>query len=179
MNDIRLHDLRFRRYLPHESIVQRIAQMADEINRDFDGQHPLFLGILNGCFMFAADLMKNITIPCEISFIRLSSYRGTTSTNQVTMPIGLDRSVQDRNVIILEDIVDTGKTLYELFRTLRPQRPSQIAIAALLLKPAALQYHLHIDYVGFQVPNDFLVGYGLDYDGLGRNLRDIYSKIPG
>ncbi|MCS6990449.1 MAG: hypoxanthine phosphoribosyltransferase [Chitinophagales bacterium] len=177
MNEIQLHDLRFRRFLLHQAIVQRVAQMADEINRDFFGQQPVFLGILNGCFMFAADLLRNIQLRCEVSFIRLASYRGTSSTNQVSMPIGLDRPLQDRVIIVLEDIIDTGKTLYELLHHLRAQRPSQIAIAALLLKPAALQYHLHIDYVGFQVPNDFLVGYGLDYDGLGRNLPDLYAKI--
>lgn len=178
MNEIQLHDLRFRPYLHHDVIVQRVAEMAQEINRDFDGQQPLFLGILNGCFMFAADLIKQVRIPCEVTFIKLSSYQGTTSTGQLHMPIGIDRTLTDRAVVIVEDIVDTGHTLHELLQYLRPQRPSQLAIAALLLKPAALQYHLHIDYVGFQVPNDFLVGYGLDYNGLGRNLRDIYAKIP-
>ncbi len=176
MDVVRVNDLDFRPFISYAMIQQRIKEIALQINKDMEKEEPLFIGILNGSFMFAADLMKEVSIKSEITFVKLASYDGMHSRNIITR-IGLEKPVKGRTVIIVEDIVDTGKTMHEMLDVLIKEKAARVIIAALLLKPDALQYEINIDYVGFKVPNDFLVGYGLDYDGLGRNLKDIYVKI--
>ena len=168
---------KFQPYLKAEQIHEQIGKLAVQINSDYGGKRPLFIAILNGSFMFAADLFKELTIDAEICFIKLASYKGTKSTGNVITSIGLDEPLKDRHVIIVEDIVDTGKTLHEFLPQLLNQQPASLKIAALLHKPAALVYPLTIDYLGFSVPDKFLLGYGLDYDGLGRNLKEIYQLV--
>ena len=172
---IKVNDKMFQPYLTAAQIEEQVSRLAESINRDYEGKRPLFIGILNGSFMFASDLFKHITIDAEISFIKLASYKGTRSTGHVITSIGLDESLKDRHVVIIEDIVDTGKTLSEFLPQLRDQRPASLKIAALLHKPDALKHPLTIDYLGFNVPDKFLLGYGLDFDGLGRNLKEIYQ----
>lgn len=172
-----MHDKEFEPYLSATEITNKIQQMADAINRDYAGKRPLFIAILNGSFMFAADLFKAVTIDAEICFIKLASYKGTKSSGQVITAIGLDTDLIDRHVIILEDIVDTGKTLSEFLPQLQHHHPSSLKIAALLHKPEATVYPIKIDYLGFSIPNKFVLGYGLDYDGLGRNIKEIYQLV--
>lgn len=172
---LKIRDKNFDLYLPEQKIQERVRELAMEINRDLKEDQPLFLSILNGSFMFASDLFKRITIEAEISFIKLVSYKGTRSSGRVTTSIGLDSDLYDRTVVILEDIVDTGKTLHEFLPQIRHQQPRQLLIISLLSKPDALVYPIEIDYLGFAIPNKFIVGYGLDYDGLGRNLPHIYQ----
>ncbi len=155
----------------------QIDKLANQINSDYKDKCPLFIAILNGSFMFAADLFKELTIEAEICFIKLASYKGTKSTGNVITSIGLDEPLKDRHIIIVEDIVDTGKTLHDFLPQLINQQPASLKIAALLHKPEALLFPLTIDYLGFNVPNKFLLGYGLDYDGLGRNLKEIYQLV--
>ena len=168
---------KFQPYLKAEQIHEQIGKLAAQINEDYKGKRPLFIAILNGSFMFAADLFKELTIDAEICFIKLASYKGTRSTGNVITSIGLDEPLKDRHVVIVEDIVDAGKTLHEFLPQLLNQQPASLKIAALLHKPTALIYPLTIDYLGFSVPNKFLLGYGLDYDGLGRNLKEIYQLV--
>ncbi len=177
METIQLNDKKFTPYLTAEQIDEQIKRLGSELNKDYEGKRPLFIAILNGSFMFASDLFKALTIECEICFIKLASYKGTKSTGQVITSIGLDATLTDRHVIIIEDIVDTGKTLHEFLPQLVNQQPLSLKIAALLHKPDALTYPIKIDYLGFNVPNKFLLGYGLDYDGYGRNLKEIYKLI--
>lgn len=172
---IQVHDKKFTPYLTVSQIEEQIKRIAGEINREYTGKRPLFIAILNGSFMFAADLFKELTVEAEICFIKLASYKGTRSTGRVLTSIGLDVSLKDRHVIIVEDIVDTGKTLSEFLPQLADQHPASLRIATLLHKPDALVHQLHMDYIGFNVPNKFLLGFGLDYDGLGRNLKEIYQ----
>ena len=172
---IKVHDKQFTPYLTEADITRQIKSIAEKINKDYEGKSPLFIAILNGSFMFASDLFKYLTIEAEISFIKLASYKGTKSTGNVITSIGLDEPLKGRHIIILEDIVDTGKTLFEFLPQLRDQQPASLKIAALLHKPDALKYQLEIDYLGFNVPNKFLIGFGLDYDGLARNLGEIYQ----
>lgn len=174
---IQVLDKKFKPYIKAEQIQQQVAELAMKINSDYADKCPLFIAILNGSFMFASDLFKELTIKAEICFIKLASYKGTKSTGNVITSIGLDESLKDRHVIIVEDIVDTGKTLYEFLPQLTNQQPASLKIAALLHKPEALVFPLTIDYLGFNVPNKFLLGYGLDYDGLGRNLKEIYQLV--
>jgi hypoxanthine phosphoribosyltransferase len=174
---VTLHDKSFESYLTERQILLAIKGIADQINEDYAGKKPLFLAVLNGAFMFAADLMKEVSIPSEISFIRVSSYQDMNSTGQVSEVIGLKENVNDRHIIILEDIVDTGQTVYALLQNLTGKEPASIEIAALLIKPECVQHPLQVKYIGKSIPNDFVVGYGLDYNGLGRNLRDIYKVI--
>ena len=174
---IQVHDKKFQPYIKAEQIQEQISKLANQINSDYAGKSPLFVAILNGSFMFAADLFKQITVGAEISFIKLASYKGTKSTGNVITSIGLDESLNGRDVIIVEDIVDTGKTLFEFLPQLTNQQPASLKIAALLHKPDALVFALTIDYLGFSVPNKFLLGYGLDYDGKGRNLKEIYQLV--
>lgn len=171
---IRVHDKEFEPYLTAEEINARIKIMAAQINSDYAGKKPLFIAILNGAFMFASDLFKEIAIDAEICFIKLASYKGTKSSGHVITAIGLDMDIIGRDVIIVEDIVDTGKTLNEFLPQLQHQQPASLSIAALLHKPEATVYPLKIDYLGFTIPNKFVVGYGLDYDGLGRNIKELY-----
>lgn len=174
---ITLHDCNFSTYLYEEEIIARISMLAEQINQDYEGKNPLFLAVLNGSFMFAADLVKRITIPCEIAFIRLSSYRDMESTGSVKEVLGLTEDVQGRYIIVLEDIVDTGHTVHNLINQLQSKSPASVEVASLLLKPDCLQHQLEVKYVAKSIPNDFVVGYGLDYNGLGRNLRDIYKIV--
>lgn len=179
MSVIQVHDKFFQPYLTADQIDMQIRRMAGEINRDYKGMRPLFIAILNGSFMFASDLFKHLDIEAEISFIKLSSYKGTSSTGHVVQAIGLLESLKDRHVIILEDIVDTGKTLSDFMPQLVEQAPASLKVAAFLHKPEAQSHPLDIHYLGFSVPNKFLLGYGLDYDGLGRNLKEIYQLVDG
>lgn len=172
---IQVHDKQFQPYLTVSQIDEQIKRIAHEINMEYKGKRVLCIAILNGSFMFASDLFKELTIETEISFIKLASYKGTRSTGNVITSIGLDESLKDKHVIVIEDIVDTGKTLHEFLPQLKDQRPASLKIAALLHKPDALIYPLQLDYIGFNVPNKFLLGFGLDYDGLGRNLKEIYQ----
>lgn len=179
MSLVTVHDKTFCTYLTEKDIQARIAQMAEAINKDYQGKKPLFIGILNGAFMFASDLFRHLTIDAEITFIKLASYKGMKSTGNVVTSIGLDHDLYGRDVVIIEDIIDTGKTLHKFLPQLEHQQPASLKIAVLLHKPEALQHHLDIDYVGFSIPNKFVVGYGLDYNGMGRNLREIYQLDGG
>ncbi len=172
---IQVHDKKFVPYIAEAQLQQRIKELAQQISHDLEGTRPLFIAILNGSFMFAADVFKNLTIEAEISFIKLASYKGTKSTGNVITAIGLEDDLYGRTVVILEDIVDTGKTLSQFLPQLEHQQPKKLLIAALLHKPEATTHPVPIDYLGFSVPNKFLLGYGLDYDGLGRNLPEIYQ----
>lgn len=177
MSVIQIKDKRFKTFIPEEQIIKEVARVADEINRDLSGTNPLFISVLNGSFMFTADLMKHLTMPCEVSFVKLASYEGTSSTGKVKELVGLGDDITGRTVVIVEDIVDTGLTMKQLVETLRARGPKDIKIATLLVKPDKLKVELDINYVAMNIPNDFIVGYGLDYDGLGRNYRDIYTVI--
>lgn len=175
MSQIRVKDKDFKLFLSAETIQENIVKVAERISSDLDGQNPLFLAVLNGSFMFASDLMKNITIPCQISFIKLASYEGMESGGKVREVFGLSEKIEGRTVVIVEDIVDSGRTMTQLLASLNTRNPKEIKIATFLYKPEALQCELDLDYVVFEVPNDFVVGYGLDYDGYGRNLGAVYS----
>ena len=177
MSLIKLHDKSFDTYLSEETIQHKVREIAQAINKDYAGKKPLFIAILNGSFMFAADLFKQLTIDAEICFIKLASYKGMKSSGHIITAIGLDQDLFDRDVIILEDIVDTGKTLHVFLPKLHHQQPRSFKIAALLHKPEATIHPLTIDYLGFRIPNKFVVGYGLDYDGLGRNQKQIYQLV--
>lgn len=177
MSVFQIKDKRFKTFIPEEQIMKEVARVADEINRDLSGTNPLFISVLNGSFMFTADLMKHLTMPCEVSFVKLASYEGTSSTGKVKELVGLGDDITGRTVVIVEDIVDTGLTMKQLVETLRARGPKDIKIATLLVKPDKLKVELDINYVAMNIPNDFIVGYGLDYDGLGRNYRDIYTVI--
>lgn len=177
MNTIQIKDKSFTTFITGEKILKEVARVADEINRDLNGTQPLFLSVLNGSFMFTSDLMKFINIPCEISFVKLASYQGTSSTGKVKELVGLNEDITGRTVVIVEDIVDTGFTMERLIETLRARNPKEIRIATLLVKPDKLKVNLDINYVAMNIPNDFIVGYGLDYDGFGRNYRDIYTVV--
>jgi len=175
MSTIQVLDKTFEPYLKEAAIQEKITELAGQLNQDYSGKRPLFLSVLNGAFLFTADLFKQITIEAEVSFIKLASYKGTSSTGNVITAIGLDINVKDRHIIILEDIIDTGKTLHHYLPQLESMQPASVKIAVLLNKKDALLYPVHIDYACFEIPNKFVVGYGLDYDGLGRNSRDIYQ----
>lgn len=164
----------FETLIPEEEILRRVKVVADKISNDLKGKNPLFLGVLNGSFIFAADLMRMLTIESEISFVKMSSYEGTESTGNVKKLVGLNENIEGRTVVIVEDIVDSGLTMERMLEYLKDFKPAEIRICTLLLKPENLKRNLNIDYVAMEIPNDFIVGYGLDYDGLGRNLRDIY-----
>lgn len=178
MKQVKLHDKEFRVSIPAEKIQEAIAKMAVNINNDYQKKDtPLFISILNGSFMFTADLFKHIDFVCEVTFLKLTSYKGTASTGAVRQLIGVNEAIEGRDVIVLEDIVDTGITLEQILGQLKSFEPASVRVASLLFKPEAYQKDLHIDYIGMEIPNDFIVGYGLDYDGLGRNLPDIYTLI--
>jgi hypoxanthine phosphoribosyltransferase len=177
MSKIKIHDKIFEPFLSAAEIEEKVKSLAERVNQDYAGKKPLFLAILNGSFMFAADLFKNISIESEISFIKLASYKGTRSSGQVITAIGLDTDLFGRHVVIVEDIVDTGKTLDAFLPQLHHQQPASLKIVALLHKPAAMIFPIPVDYTGFSVPNKFMVGYGLDYNGLGRNHASIYQLV--
>jgi hypoxanthine phosphoribosyltransferase len=175
MSVITVHDKSFVPYLPETLILEKVKELAAELDKDYAGKKPLFIAILNGSFMFTADLFKYLTIEAEICFIKLASYKGTKSTGQVVTAIGLDTDINDRHVVILEDIIDTGKTMNEFLPQLRNQQPASLKVAVLLHKPDATVFPVNIDYCCFSIPNKFVLGYGLDYDGLGRNIRELYQ----
>ena len=174
-SEIIVNSKRFIPYISESDILIRIKEIASDIDRDYSDRRPLFIAILNGSFMFASDLFKDISIEAEICFIKLASYKGTKSSGQVVTAIGLDTDITGRHVVVIEDIIDTGKTMNEFLPQLKNLQPASLKMAALLHKPEATQYPTEIHYLGFQVPNKFLLGYGLDYDGLGRNIREIYQ----
>ncbi len=179
MERIKLHDKEFKVIIPYSEIQENIKKVAAQINSDYKNcDTPLFLSVLNGSFMFSADLLKNIEFNCEISFIKLSSYAGTGSTGKVTEMIGVGTSLKGRNIIIIEDIVDTGGTVEVLFDLINKEGAKSVKICTLLLKPEAYKKDIPIDYAAIRIPNDFIVGYGLDYDELGRNYKDIYVLDP-
>lgn len=171
---IQLKDKAFDLYISHQDVAARIQTLAGQINRQYEGKCPLFIAILNGAFMFTASLVQHITIPCEITFVRVSSYDALQSTGQVTEVIGLKEEVAGRDIVILEDIVDSGLTMKSILGALAAKNPRSLKVATLLFKPEALRTAVELNYVGFEIPNAFVVGFGLDYDGLGRNLKDLY-----
>ncbi|HOO94824.1 MAG TPA: hypoxanthine phosphoribosyltransferase [Proteiniphilum sp.] len=172
---ITIKDRDFELFIEQEVVEQGIKRIAGKMNADLEGKNPIFVAVLNGAFMFAGELMKEVNIASEITFVRLASYHGTTTTNDVKEVLGLNESIEGRCVVIVEDIVDSGNTMVSLLEQMKALRPSEVRIATLLFKPAALKQKLQLDYVALEIPNDFIVGYGLDYDGYGRNLKDIYK----
>lgn len=177
MKEIKLHDKTFRLSMPEAEILAKIKAVAAQINKDYAGKCPLFLAVLNGSFMFASDLMKEIEIDCQISFVKLASYQGTISTGKVHEVIGINEDLHGRDIIIVEDIVESGKTMVQMKDSLSNRNPSSVRICTLFFKPSKLTVDLHVDYPAMVIPDDFIVGYGLDYDQLGRNLRDIYTIV--
>jgi hypoxanthine phosphoribosyltransferase len=174
---IRVHDKQFGLFIPEEQIQKVVSGIAEQMNRDLADKDPIFLGILNGAFMFASDLYKQLDFPCQITFLKLASYSGTQSTGSVKQLIGINLDLKDRFVVILEDIVDTGVTLETIIRQLSGYEPAEIRVATFLHKPEATVREVKLDYVGLEIPNDFILGYGLDYDGYGRNFREIYQLV--
>lgn len=175
MKSVKIKDKEFELFIQSNEIEKNIERIAHQINHDLAGKNPIFVAVLNGAFMFAGELMKKVSIPCEITFVRLASYQGTSSTEKVKEVLGLNESIEGRIVVIVEDIVDSGNTMVSLVDELGLQHPLEIKIATLLFKPDALKRDLKLDYVAMEIPSDFIVGYGLDYDGYGRNLNDIYK----
>jgi len=174
---ITIKDKQFKLFIEQEAIEQGIKRVAEQMNAELEGKDPVFLAVLNGAFMFAGELMKEVSVPSEITFVRLASYQGTATTHRVQEVLGLNESIKGRVVVIVEDIVDSGNTMVALTAELMKHEPAEVKIATLLFKPAALKQDLSPDYVALEIPNDFIVGYGLDYDGYGRNLKDIYKVI--
>ena len=174
MNTVTLHDKTFRPFISASEIETAIEKLANEIQKDYQNLSPIFIGILNGSFLFTADLVRKFEGDCEVTFLRMASYEGTNTTGKVNTVLGLKETLKDRHVIIIEDIVDTGNTIEKLVEELNKEKPASLKIATLLYKPKAYQKNIPINYVAITVGNEFLVGYGLDYDGLGRNLKDIY-----
>jgi hypoxanthine phosphoribosyltransferase len=174
---IQLKDKSFKPFIHADTIEQRVKDLAQIIDRDYVSKRPVFVVMLKGAFLFAADLLKKVQVDCEVAFVRLSSYEGTQSTGQVRLLMPFHENLQGKDVIIVEDIVDSGKTLHHFIPLLKEQQPASVRIATLLFKPQSLQHIIHPDYVGFEIPETFVVGYGMDYDELGRNLPDIYQLI--
>ena len=177
MSIVKIKDKTFKTSIPEAEILQHIKAVAARINKDMEGKNPLFLAVLNGSFMLAADLMKEITIPCEISFVKLASYQGVLSTGKVREVIGLNEDINGRTVVIVEDIIDTGRTMHQMLDSLQTRHPESIHLCTLFVKPDKIEEPLDIEYAAFTIPNDFIVGYGLDYDQQGRNLREIYTLV--
>lgn len=177
MSIVKVKDKTFRTFIPEAEIQQRVKAVADKLNEDLKDKNPLFLAVLNGSFVFAADLMRMITITCEISFVKLASYQGTVSSGKIKEVIGINEDLKGRTVVIVEDIIDTGFTMKRMLEQLGTRDPESLHICTLLVKPGKLQVPLNIEYAAMEIPNDFIVGYGLDYDQQGRNLRDIYTIV--
>ncbi|MBQ0061456.1 MAG: hypoxanthine phosphoribosyltransferase [Bacteroidaceae bacterium] len=177
MDTITVNNKEFRLSIPESEILKQVDRVAQEITNDLDGKNPLFLCVLNGSFMFASDLLKRVNIPAEISFVKMSSYQGTVTTGKVRRLLGVDRDLTGRTVVIVEDIVESGITMVQLLEDLRMQNPAEIKICTLLSKPNKRQVEVKVDYVAMEIPDEFIVGYGLDYDGFGRNLPDIYTIV--
>ncbi|MES2701191.1 MAG: hypoxanthine phosphoribosyltransferase [Bacteroidota bacterium] len=174
MTPIQIHDKQFRPFITADKIQQRIAEVAATISAEYEGKKPLIIGVLNGSFIFAADLFRALSIDAEISFIKLASYKGTSSTGNVVTAIGMEEQLTDRHVIIVEDIIDTGRTLHAFMPEIYNRQPASVKIASFLTKPEALLHNIKADFIAFEIENKFVVGYGLDYDGLGRNLKELY-----
>jgi len=177
MSTVKIIDKTFKTSISESEIKERVKAVAARISQDMEGKNPLLLGVLNGSFIFAADLMREITIPCEISFVKLASYQGITSTGKVHEVLGINEDLTNRHVIIVEDIVDTGRTMKQMIESLGTRNPASVDICTLFVKPDKLQENLDIKYAAFSIPNDFIVGYGLDYDQQGRNLKEIYTLV--
>lgn len=175
MNVIKLLDKEFKLSITAEEINTATKNIADRINKDLNNKDVIFLGILNGAFMFASDLLRHITFNCQISFLKLASYQGTSNSGTVKRLIGINENIANKTVVVIEDIVDSGITIEHIIKQLNGYEPADIKIATLLLKPEAYSKAVKLDYIGMEIPNDFIVGYGLDYNGYGRNLQNIYS----
>lgn len=172
---MQIHDKVFIPYINENLVQNRILEMAEQMNQELRDTNPIFLAILNGSFFFAADLLRELDFHCQISFVRVASYQGTQSTGEVKELLGIDENLKGRNVVVLEDIVDTGLTMQNIVEWVQKQQANQVKVATMTVKREALTIEVPLDYVGFDVPNKFLVGYGLDYDQLGRNLKGIYQ----
>ena len=177
MDIVKIKDKTFKTSISEADIAQRVKEVAARINHDMEGRNPLFLSVLNGAFMFTADLLREITIPCEVSFVKLASYDGVLSTGKVREVIGLNVDITGRHVVIVEDIVDTGRTMQRMLESLTMRHPASISICSLFVKPEKLEEPIDIRYNAFSIPNDFIVGYGLDYDQQVRNLREVYTRV--
>ena len=177
MGIVKIKDKSFKTSIPEAEILKKVQVVADRINKDYEGKKPVFLAVLNGAFIFAADLMRMITLPSEISFVKYASYEGTTSTGSMKTLMGINQDLEGRDVIIVEDIVDSGFTMVHMIDELKKKNPASIEVCSLLVKPGNLKVDLDINYAVMEIPNDFIVGYGLDYDQEGRNLRDIYTIV--
>ena len=177
MDTVKIKDKSFRVSIPEAEIKTRVKALAEQMSKDLEGKNPIFLGVLNGSFIFAADLMREMTVPCEISFVKLASYQGTTSTGKVQEVLGINENLSGRTVVIVEDIVESGQTMKQMIESLGTRNPESVRICTLFFKPEKLKEDLNLDYVAFSIPDDFILGYGLDYDGLGRELKDVYSIV--
>ncbi len=174
MSIVKIKDKMFETSITEDAIKARVKALAAQMSKDLEGKNPLFLAVLNGSFIFAADLMREMTIPCEISFVKLASYQGTTSTGKIKEVIGINEDLNDRTVVIVEDIVESGLTMTRMIESIGTRNPASVHICTLLLKPERLKVDLNIEYVAFRIPNDFILGYGLDYDQQARGLKEIY-----
>ena len=177
MSIVKIKDKSFRVSIPEAEIKNRVKLLAQQMSKDMEGKNPLFLAVLNGSFVFAADLMREMTIPCEISFVKLASYQGTTSTGKIKEVIGINEDLSGRTVVIVEDIVESGQTMKRMIESLGTRNPASVQICTLFFKPEKLKEDLTLDYVAFRIPDDFILGYGLDYDPQGRGLKDVYTII--
>jgi hypoxanthine phosphoribosyltransferase len=172
---ITVKDKTFELFIEEQEIAGRVAEMGAQISRDYEGKNPLFIPVLNGAFMFAADLLKNVSVDCEITFVKVASYEATETKGQVEEILGLEKDLKDRHIVVIEDIVDTGITMTEILRNIKVFKPASVEVATMFFKPGALRRELSLKYVGKEIENRFIVGYGLDYDGYGRNLRNVYQ----
>jgi hypoxanthine phosphoribosyltransferase len=177
MNRITIKDKTFETSMPEAEIKNRVKELAQQMSRDLEGKNPLFLAVLNGAFIFAADLIREMTIPCEISFVKLASYQGTTSTGTIHEVIGINENLSGRTVVIVEDIVESGLTIKRMMEQIGTRNPASVQVCTLFFKPERLKEDLKLDYVAFEIPNDFILGYGLDYDQQGRGLKDLYTLV--
>ena len=177
MARVQINDKTFEVSMPEARIKERIKELAQQMSHDLEGKNPLLLPVLNGSFVFAADLMREMTIPCEVSFVKLASYQGTTSTGKVHEVLGINEDLSGRTVVIVEDIVESGGTMQRMIESLGTRNPESVRICTLFFKPDRLKADIKLDYVAFEIPNDFIVGYGLDYDQQGRGLKDIYTLV--
>ena len=173
---IKIHDLEFEVFLDRDAIKDRVGEIGYELTKKFKNDRPLFLGMLSGAFVFMADIIREFDGNCDVQFVKYYSYEGTKSTGSLNEVIGVDDSIKGRTVILIEDIVDSGKTLHEFLPKIRDKKPKHLEIVSLLIKPSALEFDVPVDHIGFEIEDRFVVGYGLDYDGLGRNLQAIYRK---
>ena len=177
MDTVKIKDKSFRVSIPEAEIKQHVKALAEQMSKDLEGKNPIYLAVLNGAFIFAADLMREMTSPCEISFVKLASYQGTTSTGKVQEVLGINENLSGRTVVIVEDIVESGQTMKQMIESLGTRNPASVQICTLFFKPEKLKEELTLDYVAFRIPDDFILGYGLDYDGLGRELKDVYTIV--